>query len=297
MHFKAIYKLYFFIIIAITLFSFQPLSQDSLKTYFIFVSSRNTGTVNKYDAQTGTLKAILGKNSIIGETQCVTIGPDNMLYVTSLRNPYVLKFNPDSGKLIGQFSSGYKLEKPTKMTFHSDGYLYVSQWGENQSSVVRFDAISGKFDKEVTTNLKGPLAHTWDSKGHMYVACFYSKDIQVFDTNGKRIKSIAFQNYIQGPSNIWFDSKYHFFYVADWTTGRILKFSIDKNDTQFHSVLNQSFDKLEGVALGPDGNYYACDWQRNLIQKIHPVNGKDLGIHIGNENLLHPNSIVFWKKQ
>lgn len=260
--------------------------------YDIFISSRNTGTVKRYDAQTGKYKGEFGKEQIINETQEVAIGPDGMLYVTSLRNKQILKFDPKDGRFLGYFSSGYDLEKPTKLTFSKDGFVYVSQWGEKQSSVVRFDAKTGQFDKEVTSNLKGPLGHTWDAKGNLYVACFYSKDIHKFDKKGKALGVISPPDILKGPANLWFDKKKSLL-VADWELGKIFRFKNKK--LVFDSVFADGFTKLEGITKGPDGYLYGCDWWENKVLKLDVETGEDRGVFLEDGEMLRPNGIVFWK--
>ena len=105
-----------------------PKRPRTLQGYDVFISSRNTGTIKRFDAFTGQYKGEFGKEQIDNETQDVAIGPDGSLYVTSLRAKHILKFNPATGDFLGNFTSGYELEKPTKFSFGNDGYVYVSQW-------------------------------------------------------------------------------------------------------------------------------------------------------------------------
>ena len=102
---------------------------ESLDQYEVLISSRNTGTVKRYHAKTGEYLGEFGGKQIISETQEIAIGPDGMLYVSSLPNQHILKFDPQTGRFLGAFSSGYALSRPTKMTFGPDGFVYVSQWG------------------------------------------------------------------------------------------------------------------------------------------------------------------------
>ena len=267
----------------------------SAKGYDIFISSRNTGTVKRFDAETGEYKGEFGGEEIVEEVQEVTIGPDGMLYVSGLKNKTILKFNPTNGEFIEHFTSGYELESPTKITFHNDGFLYVSQWGDSQSSVVRFDAKTGKFDKDFTGKLSGPLGHAWDAKGNLYVACFYSTDIQVFDPNGKLKQTIKVENIMRGPSNPWFDKSQNL-RVADWETGRIIQMKKVGGQYQFDSIIADSFTKLEGITEGPDAYLYACDWWQNVIRKLDKTTGEDLGVVLSGGEMLRPNGICFWKR-
>lgn len=284
-------QLQYFILAPLLFFADIQLSN---RGFDVLVSSRNTGTVVRFDAETGLFKNEFGKDQIKSETQDLAIGPDGMLYVTSLPNRRVLRFDPQTGVFLDYFTSGYELNGPTKMAFGPDGFLYVSQWGNEQSKVVRFDSHTGKFDREITGNLKGPLGLAWDIKGFLYVACFYGKIIRKFDSEGSVIANVE-APHIKGPSNIWFDTKDDLF-VADWESGTISKFTINDGEDVQHEILSEDFAKVEGTVIGPDGFLYACDWFRNLVRKIDLKTGEDLGVYL-DQRLLRPNALLFLEIQ
>lgn len=267
----------------------------SLAGYDVFVSSRNSGTIKRFNAFTGEYRGEFGHDELLGETQDVAIGPDGMLYATSLQRSQILKFDPATGTFLGPFSSGYELSKPTKMTFGPDGFVYVSQWGDGQTAVVRFDARTGVFDRAFTGNLPAPLGHAWDTSGNLYVACFSSKDIRKFDRDGQLLGVVSPPGDLKGPSNLWFDGSGNLF-VADWEEGRIKRFRPDGAGFVFDSLFAEGFARLEGVAIGPDGYLYACDWQLNLVKKLDAATGSQIGVYLETGGMQHPNALVFWRK-
>ncbi|MCB0575444.1 MAG: hypothetical protein KDC61_12865 [Saprospiraceae bacterium] len=266
-----------------------------LEGYEVLVSSRNTGTVKRFNAATGDYIGEFGKEQIVQETQDLATGPDGMLYVTSLRSPRIMKFDPKSGAFLGYFSAGYDLKKPTKMRFDPDGYVYVSQWGEGQSAVVRFNAHSGAFDRAFTENLAGPLGHARDSAGNFYVACFYSKEVSKYSLEGRSLGIVTQPGQLGGPSNLWFGDD-GYLMVADWTSGQIKRFHSDSAGFIADGIFAEGFSKLEGITFGPDGYLYACDWAENVIRKIDPADGRDLGLFLQGGDMLHPNALLFVKK-
>lgn len=268
---------------------------QSLKGYQILVSSRNTGTVKRFDAVTGEYLGELGSGIIVSETQEVAIGPDGNLYVTALKNNRIMKFDPATGKFLGYFSSGYDLKGPTKMTFATDGFVYVSQWGGGQSSVARFDAKTGRFDRAFTGQVKGPLGHAWDADGNFYLACFFSKEIQAYTSDGKFLGDVVAGGELKGPSNLWFDPQGRLM-VTDWEDGNIKRYRKDGAHWVFDRVFAEGFSKLEGITLAPDGYFYGCDWAANTIRKLDAKTGEDLGAYIRGGDMVHPNSLVFWKE-
>lgn len=267
----------------------------TLQGYTVFISSRNTGTVKRFDALTGQYLGEFGKEQTGGETQDVAIGPDGMLYVISLQARNILKFDPATGAFLGYFSTGYELLKPTKLTFAPNGFAYVSQWGEGQSKVVRFDAQTGAFDRECTGALSGPLGHAWDGAGNLYVACFFSRDVRKYDSQGQFLGVVSPPDSLNGPSNLWFETNGDLM-VADWEDGTIKRFRPDAGHFLFHSAFATGFARLEGVAHGPDGFLYACDWYLNLVKKLDAQTGNEIGVYLEGNGLLRPNGLVFWKK-
>ncbi|TNE51105.1 MAG: hypothetical protein EP344_16745 [Bacteroidetes bacterium] len=271
-----------------------PQRPRTLQGYDVFISSRNTGTVKRFDAFTGQYKGEFGKEQIGNETQDVAIGPDGMLYVTSLQAKNILKFNPADGTFLGNFSQGYDLEKPTKLSFGADGYVYVSQWGQEQKSVVRFNAQTGAFDKDFTGPLAGPLGHVWDRDGNLYVACFFSQDIRKFGPDGTPAGVVSPKDSLKGPSNIWFHASGDLL-VADWDQGSIKRFSPDDSVFRYKSAFATGYARLEGTAIGPDGYLYAIDWYLNLVKKLDADSGRSIGVYLEGGGMQQPNALTFWK--
>lgn len=268
----------------------------SLRGYEVFISSRNTGTVKRFNAFTGQYLDEFGKEQIGNETQEVALGPDGKLYVTSLQAKHILKFDPATGAFLGNFTSGYDLQRPTKLSFAGDGFVYVSQWGETQKSVVRFDARTGQFDRDFTGPLDGPLGHARDAEGNLYVACFFSKEIRKFRADGTPLGAVTSVGDLKGPANLWFGAGGDLF-VADWEGGAIRRFRPEGNSLRLLGDFASGFARLEGATLGPDGYLYACDWYMNLVKKLDAASGSAIGVYLENGDMARPNGLVFWKRE
>lgn len=260
--------------------------------YEMFVSSRNTHSVKRYNGETGEYIDDFVKpgSGGLSFTQEVAFGTDGNLYVSGRGNKNILKYNGQTGEFIGEFTHGYTLQDPTKMTFAADGKLYVSQWGTVQKKVARFDAVTGAFIDEFTKiNLNDGSGHAWDKSGNFYVASFTSRDVKKFDKDGNFITVFVGSSHLQGPVNLWFGTNGDLF-VLDWVLGQVRQF--DGSSGTFKKIFITGLANAEGFAFGSDNNIYICDWTLNRISKFDS-SGVSLGVFASGGNMMAPNSIVF----
>lgn len=259
--------------------------------YEMLVSSRNTHSVKRFNAQTGEYidDFIEPGSGGLNTTQDLIMAPSGNILVSGRGNTQLLLFDKSSGDFLMPFTSGYNLDNPTKISVGPDGRLYVSQWGTGNSAVARFNSMTGQFIDEFTQNLNLPLGHTWDTAGNLYVACYGSKDIRKFDTSGSFVSIFTQQGYLEGPTNLWFDGK-GYLLVIDWVLGKVQKFRA--SDGIFEGTFVSGLQNAEGYSYGPDSSLYICDWSQNNVKK-YSQSGSFMGIFTIGGNLLAPNSILF----
>lgn len=257
----------------------------------LFVSSRNTHSVKRYREGSGEFLGDFVPPGAGGlqATQEVAIGPDGNLYVSGRGNNAILRYSA-TGEFLGAFTTGYQLDNPTKMTFGPDNLIYVSQWGVQQSSVARFDALTGAFVDEATPNLNQPMSHAWDRAGRLYVATFGDRDVRRFAPGGSLIDVVAGPPHLKGPVNLWFGLDEDLF-VVDWEAGAVVRF--DALTFESKGIFISGLVRTEGVTMGPDGAFYLCDWQLNRINRYDAFNGQFLGIFTQQGGILQPNSLTF----
>lgn len=268
---------------------FIPVTPVLAQKMDLFVSSRTTNSVKRYDGETGQYLGdfIPPGSGGLRTTQEVVFGPDGRFYVSGRGNSAILVYDPVSGSPLGAFTEGYTLDNPTKMRFGPDGNLYVAQWGTSQSSVVRFDE-HGTFIDEFTEDLNNPMDHAWDADGNYYVAVFGSRDVRRYGPDGTF--SDIFISGLQGPVNLWFDDQGDLL-VSDWTVGTVKRY--DGQTGAFKSNFITGMTRTEGIAIGPDGALYLCDWQNNVVNRYDATTGALLDTFASGGFLNNPNSVIF----
>jgi hypothetical protein len=255
----------------------------------LFVSSRNSNSVKRYNGETGAFIDTFVSPGAGGlsSTQEVMFGFDGNLLVTGRQNAFILRFDGETGAFLGNFSSGYELDEPTKMTLGPDSLIYVSQWGQSKSKVARFDGETGAFVDEFTSiGMNQGCGHVWDADGNLYVASFGSQDVRKFDMQGNF--QTVFTNRSGGFTNLWFDRGDLF--VVDWNIGSVLRF--DGETGNFISTLISGMQNTEGFVFGADSSLYLCDWTRNQVNH-YDRDGNFIELFASGGGLLAPNSVAF----
>ncbi|QQS36135.1 MAG: T9SS type A sorting domain-containing protein [Ignavibacteriales bacterium] len=280
-----------FLYAALCCLLFSGLSTRSVaqNEYEMLVSSRNTHSVKKFNAQTGDYidDFISTGSGGLSYTQDLKIGTDGNVLVSGRGNTGILLYDKMYGDYIRQFTSGYVLDNPTKITFGPDGYLYVSQWGTTKNKIARFNGTSGVFIDEFTPSINLALGHEWDEEGNLYVACYGSKDVRMYDTSGNFIRIFTEAGHLQGPTNLWFDNNGNLL-VIDWVLGLVQQFD---SSGDFIKTFASGLTNAEGYAFGPDSSLYICDWTQNHIKRFSP-DGSYLNIFTNQGNMMAPNSIL-----
>ena len=282
------------VLISLTLTIQEPVhAQDSRGD--MFISSRGTNSIKRYDGQTGELISTFVSSSSGGlvRPQEVIFGPDGHLYVVGIENDAVKKYDKETGEYLGDFSTGYALDNPTKMTFHSDGMIYISQWGGNQK-VIRFDVATGAYVDEFTsTSVLNGCGHAWDAEGNLYVASWGSNgsngSVHKFNSSGEfqGIFIPTGSGGLSGPVNLWFRNGDLF--VVDWTQGDVYRY--DGTTGEFKETFISGMVRTEGFTFDEDGFIYLADWQLNRINRYDST-GTFVDTFVAG-GLLNPNSVTF----
>lgn len=283
-----------FLLLFLSLLGCESNEKAGPPAFEIFVSSRATNSVKRYDGTDGKFIDDFVKpgSGGLNLTQEIAFGPDGHLYVSGRGNTAILKYDKSTGEFIGRFTKGYELDEPTKMTFGPDGLLYVSQWGAAKNKVARFNATTGAFVDEVTDGLNQGMGHVWDGEGNLYVVSYGSKDVRKFSSAGVFTEVFSKGGDLQGPVNLWFGQDNNLF-VVDWETGSVQVFNGTTGN--FLKKYITGLTKVEGYAFDKEGNLYLCDWVKNTVNKYDP-SGSFKAVLITSGGVSQPNSIAIRQK-
>lgn len=256
----------------------------------LYVSSRGTNAVVLFDGVTGEYIRDFVPNGSGGLsiTQDVLFAADGHLLVSGRGSSQIKKYDSNTGTFLGNFTSGYDLDQPTKMSFSPTGSLLVSQWGQNKTGVAEFDGITGVFIREIIPALNLGMDHVWDAEGNLFIASYGSLDVKKYDSSGAFL-SVIISSGLQGPVNLWFDSNFSALNVVDWLSGSVRKYSPSGT---FISTLISGLNTVEGFAFDNDDHLYLCEWGSNRIKQYQWPSGSFIKIFCSG-HVVQPNSIAF----
>lgn len=253
-----------------------------------YVSSNATHSVELFDGVTGEhiksfVTAGLGG---LAQTQEVIFLEDGSLLVTGLGSPVLKRYDGETGAYLGDFTSGYTLNKPTKTNIGPDGYLYVSQWDDNDNAIVRFDLSTGAFVDEVVPSLFQGMDQAWDSEGNFYAVSWGLGKLQKYNAAFELLDETT--SNLTGPVNIWVDED-DLLHVIDWTEGSVKHFD---TDLKYLRTYISGMTNTEGYLI--DGDVvYLCDWKDSKIESYHVITGEFIKTVATSEAIQEANSITF----
>jgi DNA-binding beta-propeller fold protein YncE len=181
--------------------------------------------------------------------------------------------------LTGESESGEAMTKPYGVAVYH-GRVFVTDSGAR--SVVVFDIPQQRtfrFGESGDGALGMPLGIDTDGKGNVYVVDAAAKNVQMYDKDGKFIKTLAAGSRLSRPSGIAVDNEGARMYVVD--TGavtnekhRVMVFDIAENKHLFDIGKRGSgegqFNLPRDITIGTDGLLYVVDGGNFRVQVFKP---------------------------
>lgn len=260
-------------------------------TYEVLVNSRGTNAVHRYDANGNFLGEFItsGSGNLVGPEQ-VLFHPDGSLLVTGFGNGAIKRYHGVSGAYLGDFSTGYVLDTPSKMSIGPDDLIYVTQWGSVQKKVVRFDLAGNFVDEFTSIDTPNGLGHFWDAQGRFYLSVYgngATGTVQRFAADGTFIDVFINSAILQGPTDIWQEANGDVL-VQDWTSGTVLRYD---STGSYLGVYISGLTNPEGHAfLPPNGDLLMGDWGVDAVHR-HDASGMELGYFTNGNGLSDPNGV------
>ncbi|WP_339727089.1 GEVED domain-containing protein [uncultured Gimesia sp.] len=240
-------------------------------------SNGSDHTVERFDGQTGAPEGsfVIPGAGGIDVPSGMAFGPDGNLYVASTETNEILRYDGQTGAIIGNgiFASG--INEPRFITFGPDGNLYVGETGFPSARILQFDGLDGTFLGEFVSQLEGgmgiPYGMVFDSSGNLYVASFSTNEILKFDSNGDVVPGGPFiaagtgglanpRGLTIGPDGL--------LYVANGATESILRFDPDTGDFINNYTFGINIQLPYSVTFGPDNNLYVVDSDLGVVLKF-----------------------------
>lgn len=218
---------------------------------FLVTTNLASPEVVTYDRQgnfTGVFGEANSSDSNINVPNLLTVGPDGDVYVNSVGNNQVLRYDGTSGQFLGTFGDATNeasgLLYPTGITFGPDNNLYVSSGATSQ--VLRYDGSTGQFLGEAAFRNNGFPNNTVDPlppppdftdvefgpDGNMYVISLRD------DPDGNPENGTGTIRVYGGPNS--------------------------NNFGEFLGLFGEANTRYGLFAFGPDGNLYVSDFDPSL---------------------------------
>ena len=115
----------------------------------LFVSSADTDSIIRFDANTGALIGtfVTAGSGGLDNPGGLAFGPNGNLFVNSRATGNVLEFNGGTGAFVGTFVAAGSggLAQPLDLAFGPDGNLYVANFTGVPDKILRFNGATGAF--------------------------------------------------------------------------------------------------------------------------------------------------------
>ncbi len=244
----------------------------------------------------------------LGQAHSVTVGPDGLLYVTSIASNEVLRYNATTGDFIDVFiPDGLgTLLNPTKVAFGpADGLVYVTSYGNNRVKVyhpVTGAYLGNRVNALTAAGLNGPESLTFGPDGNIYVASRFTDSVKKYHaTTGAFLGDFVTPGLggLAEPFHMHFSSDGTRFYVGSSTADTVIAYDgatgsligeLIADDPLTPEDETGGLDNPHDVTIGPDGRMYVTSFDSDEVLVYDPGTG-DFIESIGG--LDGPQEVVF----
>ena len=262
----------------------------SRSTADLFVSAAGANSVMRFDRQTGQSLGnfVQPGSGGLGDPQGIAFGPDGNLYVASNGSNNILRYDGQTGDFIDVFITP-GMGWPAEINFRN-GSFYVSDFTGNR--VAQYD-LNGNFISNFAVGIQGADGQSWDANGDLYVSSWADNTIKKFD--GSTGASLG--NFVgigggglSGPLDNLFLPNGELL-VSSFASLSIKRY--DASGNYIDDPITGLTGGPQGLQIGPDGNLYAGDFGRGLINKYDIDSFAFLGTFASTGGTSTTNNFVF----
>ena len=226
--------------------------------------------------------------------------PEKHVWIVDDRQHAVYKFTNDGKQLVQTLgvkgvpgTDNAHFNRPTFLAWAPDSTMYVSD-GYANTRVVKFDK-DGKFlltwgePGAHHQTIRGPNISTRcmacssiRRRARCYVTDRSSHRIEMFDENGKFLDQFSTGN--PSTPQVLFLAADKNFWIADNTTSKIVKFSIDGHYQYSWGSQGEwpgAMWNVHGMSVDQDGNLYLAEVNNGRPQKFRPRKGANPAFLVG----------------
>ncbi len=246
--------------------------------------ANGAGYVSRYSGTTGAFISAFGS---LGQGSGLAFGPDGKLYAASANGNKILKYDPDSGALLGTFINSSTLSRPFSIIFGPDKNLYVSA---NASNVVRkYNGTTGALMGVAATGggMSSPIGLAFDGLGNLLVASSGNQKVLKYNpTNGAFLgefaTGIGFVSDVRVRSGVA--------YVSSAATGRIRRYNVQTGlDLGDYGTLPTSSGAF-GMDFALDGSLIVGAVAESKLYRIGAGGGP--GAVFADQSMATPENVV-----
>lgn len=195
-------------------------------TESLFVASRGTGQILKFDARTGAYSAPLVDLSSVIPSPGGMFGPaGGNLYVSTTSGSTVVEVNAATGQIVRTYGSSAELSNPRGMALGPPGTLLVASNGTNK--ILKYDLATGAYLGVFASGsgLSGPLGIVTAPNGNLLVASGSNHQILEYNgTTGAFVRAFATGSPLNQPFGLAFGPNGNLF-VTNFNTDQILEYA------------------------------------------------------------------------
>ncbi|HOB75109.1 MAG TPA: NHL repeat-containing protein [Phycisphaerae bacterium] len=192
----------------------------------LFVASRGSGQVLKFDALTGDYSSTVADlSAVVPSPGAMFAPPGEYLYVAASSGSSIAQVDAASGQVVRTFGSGTELINPRGMALGPNGTLLVASYGTHQ--ILKYNLATGAYEGVFAAGsaLAGPMGLVRSTSGSLVVTSESNNRILEYDgVSGAFIRVVAEGSPLDGPFGLAFGPNGNLF-VANFNTHQILEYA------------------------------------------------------------------------